>query len=93
MTRKRDGVEVHKDDEEKDGWCSNPPVSPCAAFVEIMAPVFSRDAWRCVWHMIQYDLVHRWGLDFTLRKCVESIHDKIGVVDAQWIIHKSIFFT
>lgn len=22
-------------------------------FVEIMAPVFSRDAWRCVWHMIQ----------------------------------------
>ncbi|XP_020107309.1 uncharacterized protein LOC109723380 isoform X2 [Ananas comosus] len=22
-------------------------------FVEIMAPVFSRKAWRCVWHMIQ----------------------------------------
>ena len=22
-------------------------------FVEIMAPVFSRDAWRCVWHLIQ----------------------------------------
>ena len=22
-------------------------------FVEIMAPVFSRTAWRCVWHMIQ----------------------------------------
>lgn len=22
-------------------------------FVEIMAPVFSREAWRCVWHMIQ----------------------------------------
>ncbi|EMS57723.1 hypothetical protein TRIUR3_08625 [Triticum urartu] len=22
-------------------------------FVEVMAPVFSRDAWRCVWHMIQ----------------------------------------
>lgn len=22
-------------------------------FVEIMAPVFSRDAWRCVWYMIQ----------------------------------------
>ncbi|MCI36482.1 hypothetical protein A2U01_0057705, partial [Trifolium medium] len=36
-----------------------------------MAPVFSRDAWRCVWHMIQNDLVHGWGLDFALRKCVE----------------------
>ena len=22
-------------------------------FVEVMAPVFSREAWRCVWHMIQ----------------------------------------
>ncbi|KAI8542431.1 hypothetical protein RHMOL_Rhmol08G0137400 [Rhododendron molle] len=22
-------------------------------FVEIMRPVFSRDAWHCVWHMIQ----------------------------------------
>ncbi|AQK78598.1 Storage protein, partial [Zea mays] len=40
-------------------------------FVEIMATVFSRDAWRCVWHMIQNDLVHGWGLDFALRKCVE----------------------
>lgn len=27
---------------------------PCECrFVEIMAPVFSRDAWRCAWHMIQ----------------------------------------
>jgi hypothetical protein len=26
------------------------------SFVEIMAPVFSRDAWRCVWHMIQVRL-------------------------------------
>jgi hypothetical protein len=24
-------------------------------FVEIMATVFSRDAWRCVWHMIQVE--------------------------------------
>lgn len=40
-------------------------------FIEIMAPVFSRDSWRCVWHMLQNDLVHGWGLDFALRKCVE----------------------
>lgn len=77
-------------------------------FVEIMATVFSRDAWRCVWHMIQVynsylcltnlfcllywplyslasfkmlhfllqnDLVHGWGLDFALRKCVEVGED------------------
>ncbi|KAH9602993.1 hypothetical protein KSS87_003579 [Heliosperma pusillum] len=72
-------------------------------FVEIMAPVFSREAWRCVWHMIQIskplmrhlyciqnDLVHGWGLDFALRRCVEPAHEKIGVVDSQWIIHKVI---
>ncbi|MBA0669183.1 hypothetical protein Goklo_002029, partial [Gossypium klotzschianum] len=41
-------------------------------FVEIMAPVFSREAWRCVWYMIQNDLVHGWGLDFALRRCVEE---------------------
>jgi hypothetical protein len=26
---------------------------PCTGFVEMMAPVFSRAAWRCTWHMIQ----------------------------------------
>ncbi|KAH9606384.1 hypothetical protein KSS87_017288, partial [Heliosperma pusillum] len=59
-------------------------------FVEIMAPVFSRDAWRCVWHMIQNDLIHGWGLDFALRRCVEPAHEKIGVVDSEWIEHKVI---
>ncbi|KAF3601855.1 hypothetical protein F2Q69_00033337 [Brassica cretica] len=29
------------------------PIASHHAFVEIVAPVFSRDAWRCVWHMIQ----------------------------------------
>ncbi|OAY69841.1 hypothetical protein ACMD2_07930 [Ananas comosus] len=59
-------------------------------FVEIMATVFSRDAWRCVWHMIQNDLVHGWGLDFALRRCVEPAHEKIGVVDSQWIVHQVV---
>ncbi|KAH0854849.1 hypothetical protein HID58_037110, partial [Brassica napus] len=70
-------------------------------FVEIMAPVFSRDAWRCVWHMIQNDLVHGWGLDFALRRCVrlpyylyvkmkEPAYEKIGIVDTQWIVHQFI---
>nr|GLL31083.1 uncharacterized protein LOC109173468 isoform X2 [Ipomoea trifida] len=78
------------DTDEKPGWCSDPHLPPCAAFVEIMAPVFSRAAWRCVWHMIQNDLVHGWGLDFALRRCVEPAHQKIGVVDSQWIIHQVI---
>ncbi|KAE8665014.1 RNF181-like protein [Hibiscus syriacus] len=48
MTKRRGDREVHKETEEKPGWCNHPHVPPCAAFVEIMAPVFSRDAWRCV---------------------------------------------
>ncbi|KZV46432.1 hypothetical protein F511_17873 [Dorcoceras hygrometricum] len=91
MTRKRSGTDIHKDAEEKPGWCRNPHLPPCAAFVEIMAPVFSRKAWRCVWHMIQNDLVHGWGLDFELRKCVEPpAHENIGVVDSQWIVHHTV---
>ncbi|KAK4754872.1 hypothetical protein SAY87_008629 [Trapa incisa] len=90
MTKRREDSEVHKDTEEKPGWCSDPHLPPCAGFVEIMAPVFSRNAWRCVWHMIQNDLVHGWGLDFALRRCVEPAHEKIGVVDAQWIVHQSV---
>ncbi|KAL3501123.1 hypothetical protein ACH5RR_035572 [Cinchona calisaya] len=90
MTKRRGDREVHKETTERPGWCSDPHRPPCAAFVEIMAPVFSRDAWRCVWHLIQNDLVHGWGLDFALQKCVEPAHEKIGVVDAQWIVHKSI---
>ncbi|XP_031260453.1 uncharacterized protein LOC116134631 [Pistacia vera] len=90
MTKRRGDSEVHKVTEEKPGWCSDPHLPPCAGFVEIMAPVFSRDAWRCVWYMIQNDLVHGWGLDFALRKCVEPAHEKIGVVDSQWIVHQTV---
>nr|XP_043605965.1 uncharacterized protein LOC122578136 [Erigeron canadensis]XP_043605966.1 uncharacterized protein LOC122578136 [Erigeron canadensis] len=90
MTKRRGDREVHKETTEKPGWCSDPHLPPCAAFVEIMAPVFSREAWRCVWHLIQNDLVHGWGLDFALQKCVEPAHEKIGVVDAQWIVHERV---
>ncbi|GAB4847896.1 hypothetical protein Ancab_026956 [Ancistrocladus abbreviatus] len=90
MTERRADSEVHKVTEEKPGWCSDPLLPPCAAFIEIMAPVFSRNAWRCVWHMIQNDLVHGWGLDFALRKCVETPHEKIGVIDSEWIVHQSV---
>eukprot|EP00249_Psilotum_nudum_P017253 c26235_g1_i2 orf=373-1473(+) len=90
MTKRLGNSEVHKITEERPGWCQDPHKPPCAGFVEIMAPVFSRNSWRCVWHMIQNDLVHGWGLDFALGRCVEPAHDKIGVVDAQWIVHKAV---
>ncbi|KAG8496235.1 hypothetical protein CXB51_009477 [Gossypium anomalum] len=72
MTKRREDQEVHKFTEEKPGWCSDPHFPPCAAFVEIMAPVFSQEAWRCVWYLIQ------------------PAHEKIGVVDSQWIVHQGI---
>ncbi|KAJ1405334.1 hypothetical protein SESBI_25883 [Sesbania bispinosa] len=90
MTRRRNDSEIHKEAQERPGKCKYPHLPPCAAFVEIMAPVFSRDAWRCVWHMIQNEFVHGWGLDFAFRKCVEPAHEKIGVVDAQWVVHQGI---
>ncbi|XP_039064866.1 uncharacterized protein LOC120210135 [Hibiscus syriacus] len=90
MTMKKDGTEVHKNTEERPGWCTDSYSPPCAAFVEIRVTVFSRNAWRCVWHMIQNDLIHGWGLDFNMRRCVEPPHEKIGVVDAQWIVHEGI---
>ncbi|XP_038993453.1 uncharacterized protein LOC120117234 [Hibiscus syriacus] len=85
MTKRRDDLEVHKVTTEKPGWCLDQHLPPCAAFVEITAPVFSREAWRCVWYMIQNDLVYGWGLDFALRRCVDPAHEKIGVVDSQWV--------
>ncbi|KAL8471239.1 hypothetical protein ACS0TY_028775 [Phlomoides rotata] len=33
MTRRRDDTEVHKDTEERPGWCSDPHLPPCAAYV------------------------------------------------------------
>jgi len=90
MTKRLGDSEVHKSTKEKEGWCSDPLLPPCAGFVEIMAPVFSRSAWRCVWHMIQNDLVHGWGLDMELQRCARPAHEKIGVVDAQWIRHRVV---
>ncbi|XP_024161739.1 uncharacterized protein LOC112169034 isoform X2 [Rosa chinensis] len=61
---------------------------PCTGFVEMMAPVFSRASWRCVWHMIQNDLVHAWGLDFQLGYCAKGDRTQnIGIVDSEYIVH------
>ncbi|KAG0464181.1 hypothetical protein HPP92_020250 [Vanilla planifolia] len=37
---------------------------------------------------LKNDLFHGWGLDFAVRNSVEAAHEKIGVVDTQWIVHQ-----
>ncbi|XP_078169526.1 uncharacterized protein LOC144563943 isoform X3 [Carex rostrata] len=90
ITERRNDTEVHKRTEHIQGIHRDLNQPPNTEFIEIMAPVFSKNAWRCVWHMIQNDLVHGWGLDFTLRKCVEPAREKMGVVDAQWVFHHAV---
>ncbi|TVU06665.1 hypothetical protein EJB05_09065, partial [Eragrostis curvula] len=87
-TRKNDGSEMHKSTlRSPDAKCWR---RPCSAFVEIMAPVFSREAWTCVWHMIQNDLVHGHALDWNFWRCVNEPDEHIGVVDAQYVTHHAV---
>nr|XP_029121823.1 uncharacterized protein LOC105049665 isoform X2 [Elaeis guineensis] len=74
------------------GRCyKNSTAPPCTGWVEMMAPVFSRAAWRCTWHMIQNDLIHAWGLDMKLGYCAQGDRSKkVGVVDREYIVHKGI---
>ncbi|CAN1345400.1 hypothetical protein LINPERPRIM_LOCUS40363 [Linum perenne] len=73
----------------KKGSCEgNNKAPPCTGWVEMMTPVFSRKAWRCVWYMIQNDLIHAWGLDYRLGYCAQGDRTKnIGVVDAEYVRH------
>ncbi|KAL1341787.1 hypothetical protein HN51_028322 [Arachis hypogaea] len=73
----------------KTGGCDlSSTAPPCTGWIEMMAPVFSRAAWRCVWYMIQNDLIHAWGLDMQLGYCAQGDRTKnVGVVDAEYIIH------
>lgn len=64
---------------------------PCTGWVEGMAPVFSRSAWRCAWHLIQNDLVHGWGLDMKLGYCAQGDRTKkVGVIDSEFIVHQGV---
>lgn len=64
---------------------------PCTGWVEGMAPVFSRAAWRCAWHLIQNDLIHGWGLDMKLGYCAQGDRTKkVGVIDTEFIVHHGI---
>lgn len=72
--------------------CSNTSLGPpCTGWVEGMAPVFSRSAWYCTWHLIQNDLVHGWGLDMKLGYCAQGDRTKkVGIIDSEYIIHRGI---
>ncbi|RDX97380.1 Secretory carrier-associated membrane protein 3 [Mucuna pruriens] len=64
---------------------------PCTGFVEGMAPVFSRSAWYCTWHLIQNDLVHGWGVDMKVGYCAQGDRTQnVGVVDSEYVVHKGI---
>ncbi|KAI3800361.1 hypothetical protein L1987_28451 [Smallanthus sonchifolius] len=60
---------------------------PCTGFVEGMAPVFSRAAWHCAWHLIQNDLVHGWGMDMKLGYCAQGSRN-VGIVDCEYVLHQ-----
>jgi hypothetical protein len=92
--RARQGGDVHrrfyktKGRGRCDGGSTGPP---CAGWVEMMVPVFSRAAWRCAWHMVQNDLVYGWGIDFKLGYCALGDRSRnIGVVDSQFVLHRGI---
>ncbi|XP_044372457.1 uncharacterized protein [Triticum aestivum] len=74
------------------GGCDDSSTGPpCAGWVEIMVPVFSRAAWRCSWGMVQNDLVHAWGLDHKLGYCAQGDRTlKVGVVDSEYVLHRGV---
>ena len=74
------------------GGCDDSSTGPpCAGWVEIMVPVFSRAAWRCSWGMVQNDLVHAWGLDYKLGYCAQGDRTlKVGVVDSEYVLHRGV---
>ncbi|XP_027366513.1 uncharacterized protein LOC113872859 [Abrus precatorius] len=79
---------TYKASNDGKGCDASSTAPPCTGWIEMMAPVFSRAAWRCVWYMIQSDLIHAWGLDMQLGYCAQGDRLKnVGVVDAEYIIH------
>ncbi|XP_073221117.1 uncharacterized protein [Cicer arietinum] len=54
----------------------------------MMAPVFSKKSWQCVWRVVQNDLIHAWGLDRQLGYCAQGDRMRnVGVVDSEYIVH------
>ena len=47
-------------------------------------------AWRCVWLLIQNDLVHAWGVDLKWRDCVQDPSQGMAIVDREWVKHLGV---
>ncbi|KAJ8748216.1 hypothetical protein K2173_000624 [Erythroxylum novogranatense] len=94
LTRRKPRDRVHRRVYQKFGGtkCTEDSTGPpCAGFVEMMAPVFSKASWRCAWHMIPNDLVHGWGVDFRLGYCAQGKPtENVGVVDSEYVVHNSV---
>ncbi|KAG8080105.1 hypothetical protein GUJ93_ZPchr0007g5144 [Zizania palustris] len=74
----------HRITVRKKGWSFH-------RWVEGMAPVFSKSAWRCAWHLIQNDLIHGWGIDYKFGYCAQGDRTKnIGVVDSEYLVHRGV---
>ncbi|KAL8206137.1 hypothetical protein R6Q57_009688 [Mikania cordata] len=92
MTTREKGSTLHRRIERmsrsKKNCYRNSTDPPCTGWVEMMAPVFSKEAWRCVWYMIQNDLIHAWGLDMQLGYCAQGNRTQyIGIVDSEYVVH------
>ncbi|KAI4296154.1 hypothetical protein L6164_036136 [Bauhinia variegata] len=91
LTVRRKGSKVHRRyyKFKGNGRCDDHSTAPpCLGWVEMMAPVFSRKAWQCAWHLTQSDLIHAWGLDRQLGYCAQGDRMRnVGVVDEQYIVH------
>ncbi|XP_073269323.1 uncharacterized protein [Primulina huaijiensis] len=61
-------------------------------FMEMMALVFSRTSWRCVWYMIQQnDMTLALGLNSQLGHCAQGNKTtNIGIVDAEYVVHRGL---
>ncbi|XP_078432954.1 uncharacterized protein LOC144704412 [Wolffia australiana] len=90
LTTRKEELLVHRKVQDRER-CPDSEAPPCTGWVEGMAPVFSRSAWRCAWRLIQNDLVHGWGMDMKLGYCAEGDpRKKVGVVDSEFVVHWGI---
>ncbi|RCV10609.1 hypothetical protein SETIT_2G124000v2 [Setaria italica] len=88
LIQTEDGVHRRVTNSRCDGDSKAPP---CAGWVEVMVPVFSRAAWRCAWRMVQNDLIHGWGLDYKLGYCAQGDRAvNVGVVDSEYVLHRGV---
>ncbi|KAI8539446.1 hypothetical protein RHMOL_Rhmol09G0183700 [Rhododendron molle] len=84
ITARERGSNVHrriyKSRNGSDICHGNSTTPPCTGWIEIMAPVFSRAAWRCVWYMIQGDRTANIGVvdsEYIVHYALPTLGDKI----------------